>query len=332
MRRIVTSALIAVLLATVTGAGASKAGPGAPLPIRLILQWAHQAQFAGYYVALDKGFYSARGLDVSLLPGGPGRAPAALLGEGEAEAGTIWLTDALVARDHGVPLVQLAQIVNRSNLMLVAWKNKGIGGLGDLEGRRVSLWGSPLDAPFDGLFRARGLHVQRVPQYDSVNLFLRGGVDACSGMSYNEANRIYEAGVDSGEVTAFALRDLGFGFPEDGLYCLEPYFKAHRQECEALAAATMEGWREAARDPEGALRLVMRYARSSHVPANEAHMRWMLATILPSILPAPGDPWTFGHLSGDDYARAVDLLKGQGLIHHAEPPSVFRPSEASDAP
>ncbi len=332
MRRILRSALIAVLLASMTEAGASKAGAGEPLPVRLILQWTHQAQFAGCYVALEKGFYKARGLDVSLLPGGPGIAPATWLEEGKAEAGTIWLTDALVARDRGVPLVQLAQIVNRSNLMLVGWKNKGIRVLGDVEGRRVSLWGASLDAPFDGLFKARGLRVRRVPQYDSINLFLQGGVDACSAMSYNEANRIYEAGVDPGEVTAFALRDLGFGLPEDGLYCLESYFKSHRPECEALAAATMDGWREAARDPEGALRLVMRYARSSHVPANEAHMRWMLGTILPSILPAPGDPWTPGHLSAEDYVRAAGLLKGQDLIRTAVPLNVFRPSEASHAP
>jgi NitT/TauT family transport system substrate-binding protein len=285
-----------------------------PTPVRLALQWDHQAQFAGYYVALDKGIYASKGLDVTILRGGPGLDPVEQLRKGMADVATLWLTSALVARDKGLPLVHLTQVVNRSNLEIVAWKDCRIGGVRDLDGRRVSLWGEPHRAPFLALLASAGARPQIVPQYYSVELFLRRGVEACAAMKYNEHDRIFQAGVDPGEVTVLSLADLGFGFPEDGLYAPDSFATANPAAARAFAEASMEGWSRAAKAPEEALACVAERARASKVPANEAHRRWMLETMLQSIFPSGKDSWKAGELYRRDFERTVSLLKERGLI------------------
>lgn len=289
----------------------------APIKIRLALQWNHQAQFAGYYVALDKGYYAAKGLDVTLLEGGPDKDPLEELRIGGANVVTQFLSTALVARDRGLPLINLAQVVERSTLTLVAWKDSGIQRIEDLGGRRVSLWGDQFNAPYLALFKARGVRPVVVPQYYSVELFLRRGVDACSAMEYNEVHRIYQAGVDPGEVSVFSMHDLGFGFPEDGLYCLESFGAENPAAACAVADASMQGWQRAQEAPDEALASVMKRTRTSHLPVNEAHMRWMLTTMLKSIYPEGGGSWNPGTLSRGDYDRTVRLLFERDLITNA---------------
>lgn len=307
---------VLVMAALAGGRTPSQGGP--PTPIRLVLQWNHQAQFAGYYAALDHGLYAAEGLDVAILRGGPDVDPVEEVATGKADVATLWLSSALVARDRGLPLVQLAQVVNRSNLALVAWRNRGIGSPKDLDGHRVSLWEEPHRSPFQAFFAAAGVKPVVVPQYYTVELFLRRGVDACAAMRYNEVHRIHQAGVDPEELTVIPLADHGFGLPEDGLYCLENFAAAKPSACRAFARASLEGWKLAARKPDEALAAVMKRARSAHLPVNEAHQRWMLKAMLESILPPARGGWEFGALSRGDYDRAVQILVGQGVI--AAPP------------
>lgn len=285
--------------------------------MRLILQWVHQAQFAGYYVALENGYYSRRGLDVEILRGGPGRSPESLLLAGQADIGTFFLTGALTALARGTPLVHLAQVVNRSDLMLVAWKDAGIFGPRDLDGQRVSVWGDDFSAAFLGLFGALGIKPNLVPQYWSTSLFLKRGVAACAAMSYNEYHSIIQAGAEPENLTPIFLRDYGFGFPEDGIYCLGDFAREHPDAARAFTEASMEGWKRAASSREEALEAVMRRVREAHVPTNRAHMRWMLQTILPSIFPEREGAWTPGVLSRQDYQRTVHALVASGVIRTA---------------
>lgn len=300
--------------------------------IRFIVQWVPQAQFAGYYMALEEGLYDKRGLNVTFLRGGPDRNPEDLIRNGGADIGTFFLTGALTARDRGLPLVHLAQVVNQSNLMLVAWKNKGIKRVEDLNGRRISLWGQQFNSPFMSVFKRRGINPVIVPQYYTVNLFLKGGVDACAAMHYNEYHIIYQAGVDEDQITPLFMRDLGAGVPEDGLYCLGDFYKKYPEACRAFAEVSLEGWKRAAAAPDAAVKIVMRYARSTHTPTNEAHTRWMLNTILRTIIPGQGDTWKLGELSMQDYRKTADILEEQGLIQRAPSYWVFRGQEMGHVP
>lgn len=275
-------------------------------------------------MALQKGLYAKRGLQVTILRGGPDLEPVERMRKGAADVATTFLTGALMARDRGVPMVHLAQVVNRSGLLLVTRKNSGIKKIEDLDGRRVSLWGDQWNTPYLALFAARKVRPKIVPQNYSVELFLRGGVDACSAMHYNEYHRIIQAGVDPEEMTLFFLKDYGLGVPEDGIYALEPFYREHPDACRALAEASMEGWAAAAQAPGEALALVMDYARESHVPTNAAHMRWMLQTILPTIVPGQGDSWKLGELPRAEYERTVAQIVARGLIREAPSFDSFR--------
>ena len=109
-------------------------------PLKMMLQWSHQAQFAGYYVAQEKGFYREHGIEVTILPGGPGVDPAEYLMRGEVEFASLWLSSALVRSGRGEPLVLVAQLVNESNLVLATRRQGGINEPRDLAGRKISLW------------------------------------------------------------------------------------------------------------------------------------------------------------------------------------------------
>lgn len=296
-------------------------------PVSLIVQWLPQSQFAGYYMAKEKGFYAARGLDVTILRGGPDRDEIAYLRDGRAQFATFFLTGALVYRDRGVPLIHLAQVVNRSNLLLVARADAGIDSVDDLEGRRISLWGEGFRAACLGWLHANGAAPSIVPQYYSVNLFLRRGVDACAAMYYNEYHMLYQAGVDWEDMATFAMRDEGFDFPEDGIYCLEDTFASDPDTCRACAEASLQGWEYVAANPDEALAVVMREVGVAHVPTNRAHQRWMVESIVPTIVPGPGDDWKLGELTGEDYAEAVATMQTQFLISPgATPFRLFHPS------
>ncbi|MBZ5589254.1 MAG: ABC transporter substrate-binding protein [Acidobacteriia bacterium] len=300
--------------------------------VRLVLPWRHQAQFAGYYAALKHGLYAQDGLDVTIVGGGPGRDAVELVRGGQADVAVLPLSAALLAREHGGPVVNVAQVVNRSNLMLVAWRNRGIRRLKDLEGRRVSMWQEELSAPFLDFFGEEGIKPIFVPQYFSVELFLRRGVDACAAMEYNEYHGILQAGVDPSQLTVARLRDAGFGIPEDGLYCLESVARGNPYVVARFAAASLAGWRWVADHQDEALDLTMEYLRHDHVPGNRSHMRWMLTTLLPSIFPSAGDQWTFGRLRHEDYDRTLARLTDHGVVHLNLPFEVFCWSTETHAP
>jgi NitT/TauT family transport system substrate-binding protein len=291
--------------------------PSQGIPATLILLWTPQSQFAGYYVALEKGFYKQHGLDVTLVRGGPDRDQVEYLKSGKADFAILWLTTALAARDKGERVMHLGQVINRSNLALVGWKDRGIRTVKDLDKRRISIWGGSFRPAFMSYFRANGVKPDILLQNYSINLFLRHGVDACSVMRYNEYHVLYQCGVEQDELTTFFLSDFDCPLPEDGLYCLGDTFREKPDVCRAIVEASLEGWRYAADHREEALDIVMKEVREAHVPTNRAHMRWMLNTMLESIFPEKPGTWQVGMLNGDAYRKTVKMLKQAGLISDA---------------
>ena len=323
---------IAAALALALHAGSqSAAGAGRTERVTLLLQWEPQAQFAGYYMALEKGFYRDHGLDVVIMPGGPTIHPFDALKRGKVDFVTSPLSGALTAAANGVPFVDIAQVVNRSNLMIVA-RRSIVKDQADLNGKRVSLWGTSFSAAYRAYFDAAGIEPRIVPQYYSVNLFLQGGVAACAAMEYNEYHSILQAGMDPRELTTFSMRELGFGFPEDGIYTLAATARERPDVCRVLAAASLEGWEYCRRHPDEALDSVMKHAAAAHLPTNRVHQRWMLDHILAAIFPGEHDAWQAGVLARADYQRAKAILIREGMIAGAPSYAQFVAPGARSAP
>lgn len=303
-------AALAVILA-VLGESPAQAGP--LKKASLIPQWEPQAQFAGYYVAKAKGFYEKHGVDMLILRGGPASPPSKLLAEGKAQFGTMFLATAVMERSKGLELVNLAQVMRGSTFLLVARASSNITRPGDFNGKRVSLWGKEFSLQAEEFFKNAGVQVERLPQGFTVDLFLRGGVDAVSAMYYNEYHVLLNSGLDPEDLTLFPLRDYGLDYPEDGIYCLDSTFKADPQLCRAVADASLEGWRYAFEHPEEALDIVMGHVEAARLPTNRMHQKWMLERLREAMLPTAGRQGPGPLLPGEFEAVARALAKA-GLL------------------
>ena len=280
-----------------------------------IPQWSPQAQFAGYYVALEKGIYQKYGINLNIKMGGPYSVPADLLERGEVNFGTMWLSTAIQKRSQGVRLVNISQIVQRSALMLVAKKGRGIQKPEDINGKKVGLWRDEFRLQPLAFFKKFNLHVKIIPQSYSVNLFLRDGVDVASAMWYNEYHTVISAGVNPDELTSFFFHEYGLNFPEDGIYTLEQNFTRNPAVACNFAKASVEGWLYAFNHPDEALDIVLKYMAMANVPANRVHQRWMLNRMKDLILPEDDKNITIGNLNKQDYLRVAGELRRNGLIN-----------------
>lgn len=310
-------ALLAALCTVVPGAGADDLRPLAFLP-----QWSPQAQFAGYYVAQEKGFYRQNGLAVTLLQGGPSRSPTESLAKGRADVATLWLSSALQLIEDGVEVVNLGQVVQRSALMLVAKEETGIRTPGQMDGKKIGVWPADFQIQPKAFFDRFGVSARMVTTDSPVNLFLRDGVQVASVMWYNEYHTLLNCGLDPDEMTIFFFQDYHLNFPEDGLYMRKETYEENPQAARAFSAASFEGWRYAFDHPEEALDIVIARMEKAHIPANRVHQRWMLSRMEDLIAPASaGAKW--GNLNPEDYRRVGRILEDYGLIETTPPYASF---------
>jgi NitT/TauT family transport system substrate-binding protein len=271
--------------------------------------WYPQAQFAGYYLALEKGIYRRHGIDLTIIDGGPEHPPAQYLRDGRADFAALWLTTALQRRSEGMALVNVAQIVPQSSMLLVALKSSGVRTLADLASKKVGLWGGDFDIPPRAVFDRNAIAVRVVQQSATVNLLLRGGVAATSAMWYNEYHTIVNSGVNPDELTVFALKDHGANYPEDGLYALQQTVDRDPQLVDAFVRASREGWDYAFDHPDEAVDVILRVMRQARLPANRMHQQWMLARLRDVMRGSSG---TLGRA---DYRAVTEELQRKGLVH-----------------
>ena len=261
--------------------------------VSISLLWINQAQFSGFYMAQDLGIYRKHGLEVKLIPGGPGVSVLEALEEGKSDFAVLFLASGIKNRAHGMDLVHLAQMVHRSGAALVARKSSGIKGVGDMAGCTVGLWDGDSSLAPRALFKSRKIKVKAVHQGSSVSPFVQGALDVISAMTYNEVHLLYQAGFDYEELSILSLSALGYDFPEDGLYTLGSTWRDKKDICRRVARATLEGWQAAARDQEQALDSVMKRVDRTKQASNRCHQRHMLKTILELM-----EPDQKGHISG----------------------------------
>jgi len=294
--------------------------------VTLQLKWVTQAQFAGYYVALENGFYEAEGLDVTIRPGGPDIAPVQVLMGGGADVMVDWMPSALAAREQGAPVVNIAQPFVRSGMMLTCLAESGVTSPGDFPGRTLGVWFfgneypflswmATLGIPTDG--GAQGVEVLR--QGFNVDPLLQRQADCISTMTYNEYWQVIDAGITEDQLVTFKYEDQGVATLEDGLYVLESNLEdpAFVDRMARFVRASMQGWRWAEENPEEAAQIVLDYDESGAQTLE--HQVRMMGEV--ALLTEGSD----GTLDEEAYARTVATLLGGGSdpVITAEPTGAF---------
>lgn len=240
-------------------------------------QWTAQAQFAGYYVAYEKGFYRDAGLDVEIVHPSLTRSALSRVRANESQATTLQLCQALEIIDSGVPLVNILQTSMNNALVIVSRKDE------DpilQKGMRVGTWSVGFDQIAICLSLREGLNYEWVPFSTGLTLFLTGAIDATLAMTYNELQELMQAGVEITDRNIYRFCDHDYNIQEDGVYMTRPYFEAHQEEARKFAEASRLGWEWAAEHPDETLDIVMDYVDRNHVATNRVMQKRMLEEIL----------------------------------------------------
>ena len=275
--------------------------------------WLPQAQFAGYYTALEKGFYKDEGLDVTIVHPSASVNAVEKLEKGESDIISLFLVTAISAKYKDIDIVNIAQLSQNSALLFVTRKDKNIRNLSDLNGKKIGVWYSGFDEVGKALAKANKLDVQWVPILSSINLFMVGGIDAMTVMWYNEYQQIINSGINHDELDKFFFSEYGFNVPEDGLYCLNSTYNLRKNDLEKFVKATLRGWDYARNNRAEAVELVMRIMKQENIPTNKTHQSWMLDKVLELMKPSSGEQH-IGELSRTDFEKAQNILIDGGYI------------------
>ncbi|MGI6245723.1 MAG: ABC transporter substrate-binding protein [Pseudochelatococcus sp.] len=281
--------------------------------LALQLKWVTQAQFGGYYVAKDKGFYAEEGLDVDIRPGGPDIAPPQVLVGGGADVIVDWLPSALATREKGVPLVNIAQPFKASGMMLTCLKESGIASPQDFRGKTLGVWFFGNEYPFLAWMNHLGIRTDGSPegitvlkQGFNVDPLLQKQAACISTMTYNEYWQVIDAGIGEGDLVTFKYGDEGVAVLEDGLYVLEDRLKdaAFRDKLVRFVRASMKGWKWAEENPDEAAEIVLENdASGAQTEAQQQRMAREVAKLTAG---------STGALDVADYERTVAILLGGG--------------------
>ncbi len=240
-------------------------------------QWLPQSQFAGYYVALEKGFYKQAGLDVVIEHTSSSDNAQNRLREGKCNAITMNVFDAIFNIDQGMEVVNVLQTALHTGLVIVP-RNNDIKKLKDLSGKRVGIWRTHYYELSQIVNEDYDLNIEWIPFVQSVNLYISGAVDATMAMIYNEAYHIYASGFEN--VSFISLADYGYDFPEEGVYFTKEYYEKYPDKAKAFAEASRRGWEWTHEHPDEALDIVMKVIEKNNLPAGRQHQKWMLNEIL----------------------------------------------------
>jgi len=280
--------------------------------VTLQLKWVTQAQFAGYYVALENGYYGDEDLNVTIKPGGPDVAPVQVLMGGGADVMIDWMPSALAAREQGAPVVNIAQPFKSSGMMLTCRKDTGITSPADFSGKTLGVWFFGNEYPFLSWMSTLGIGtdggdgVTVLKQGFNVDPILQGQADCVSTMTYNEYWQIIDAGLSEDDLVNFKYEDQGVATLEDGLYVKEDRLSdpAFVDQMARFVRASMKGWKWAEENPEDAAMIVLEYDETG--AQQEHHQIRMMGEI------AKLTAGSNGALDPADYQRTVDTLMSGG--------------------
>jgi NitT/TauT family transport system substrate-binding protein len=278
--------------------------------VTIQLKWVSQAQFAGYFVAKEKGFYKDAGLDVTIKPGGPDVAPPQVIAGGGADVVVDWMPSALASREKGVPLVNISQTFKRSGLELTCRADTGIKKPADFKGKTLGIWYGGNEYPFlswmSKLNLKPGTDIKIIKQGFNVDPILQKQADCVSTMAYNEYWQVIDGGYKPSQLTVFKYEDEGVATLEDGLYVIEKNLKdpAFVAKMAKFVKASMKGWDYAKKNPDEAVKIIL--AGDSTGAKTEKDQKRMM-TEIGKLLGASD-----GKLDVKDYDRTVATLMAGG--------------------
>lgn len=303
-RRLMTGAAVAaaVLALTACSTTATPASTGAApsagglTPVTLQLQWFTQGQFAGYYAAVDQGYYKDAGLDVTIKEGGVDIVPQTVLAQGQSDYAIAWVPKALQSREQGAGITDVAQVFQRSGTYQVSFKKEGITTPADLKGKKVGNWGFGNEFELFAGMSDAGLKpasdVTLVQQQFDMKALLNGDIDAAQAEAYNEYAQVLEATnpatgqlYQPSDFNVINWNTVGTAMLQDAIWANTSKLAdpAYQDQTVKFVAASLKGW-VYCRDNAEACRDIVVKAGSK---LGSSHQLWQVNEINKLIWPSP---------------------------------------------
>jgi len=304
---------------------AAASQPAELTKVRLQLKWVAQAQFAGYYAAVDQGYYKDQGLDVQILLGGPDIDPVRVVASDGAEFGTTWVPAMLAAREGGADVVDISQVFQRSGTLEVSFKDKNITKPEDLKGKKVGSW---LGGNEPELFAALNKvsinpddksQVEIIKQDFDMSGLLGGSLDAAQAMTYNEFAQVLEAKnpatgnlYSPDDLNVISFNDVGTGMLQDAIFARESYLAKPGNEDVAakFLAASLKGWMYCRDNSQACVDIVLKNGST----LGASHQAWQMNEINALVWPSPNGVGALDKASWDQtvqIATTYKVLKSQ---------------------
>jgi NitT/TauT family transport system substrate-binding protein len=268
MRSAIRQILSAGLLALAT----IQAQAGESVTVRL--KWLNQAQFAGYYVAKDKGYFETAGLDVSIQPGGSDFPAVQIVAGGNEQFGVTGADQILIARSKGVPIVAVAVIYRENPFVLFALKKSGITKPSEFVGKNVGLKiGGSEELVYRAVLKSAGVDkgsLHEVPVKFDLTPLLTGQVDVWPGYLINKVLAAQEKGF---EVAVIRPANYGVNLYADTLFTTERMLQERPDVVKKFVAAAIHGWTDAMADAEAAARTTVKFGNKLDYAHELAMMR-----------------------------------------------------------
>jgi len=296
------------------------------IPVKLQLQWFTQAQFAGYFAALDQGYYALAGLDVEILEGGVDIVPATVLDSGAADFAISWVPRGLVPREEGLNITNIAQVFQRSATLQVSFADSGITKAEDLAGKTVGNWGFGNEFELLAGMRSVGLDpdadVTLVQQQFDMLALISGDIDAAQAMTYNEYAQVLETvNPDTGELfqpedlAVIDWNDVGTAMLQDAIWADADKLDSD-EEYKSIAVkfveASLRGWAFCRDEFDACVDIVL----AAGPTLGESHQAWQLNEINNLIWPSPQG---VGSMDSDLWNQTVEVAVSEGIL--AEEPT-----------
>ena len=273
-------------------------------------QWTAQAQFAGYYVAQEKGFYREAGVEVEIVHPSVTQSAMTRMFNKTSQATTLQLCQAMELADTGTELVNILQTSMNNAMVIVSARGKDPL---KQKGERVGIWSVGFGQLAICMSIKEGLDYDWVRFSTNVNLFVSGALDATLAMSYNEYYQLLQAGMQLTDENVYRFCDHGYNVQEDGLYVTLDYYRKHKDQARRFAKASRRGWEWAVEHPEETLDIVMKYVKSNRVATNRIMQRLMLKEVLRLQIDRESKKREF-RLRPDMVKRASYLMAENGML------------------
>jgi NitT/TauT family transport system substrate-binding protein len=327
----------ASLVLSACGGGSDSDGGSASgdlTKVKLQLQWVPQAQFAGYYAAVDQGYYKDEGLDVEIVEGGADIVPQDVLSAGDVDYAISWVPKVLGSIEKGAKITDVAQIFERSATTQISFKDKGITSPADLDGKKVGSWGFGNEWELFAGMQKDGVgvkDVKLVQQAFDMNGFLAGDIDAAQAMTYNEYAQVLETKnpktgklYTPDDLNVIDWNDVGTAMLQDAIWAQTDKLedKAYADQTTKFIKASIKGWVYARDNPEEAAKIVT--AAGSQL--GESHQLWMTNEINKLIWPSTAG---IGMVDEAAWKQTVDIAlgtkneTGATIISKAPPASAY---------